>query len=127
MGAVPFIFSYILIFTPPAVNPETGAWILFLWLVFTTCLFDTFNSIFWVNFSALFPDKFRSVKERRTASGLQIPVGLVGVALGAILPPLFLTQGNASSYIVQGGSCYYYRTNSYRFGNPGCKRRSRRS
>jgi len=103
MGAVPFIFSYILIFTPPAVNPETGAWILFLWLVFTTCLFDTFNSIFWVNFSALFPDKFRSVKERRTASGLQIPVGLVGVALGAILPPLFLTQGNASSYIVQGG------------------------
>ncbi len=104
MGAVPFIFSYILIFMPPAVNPESGAWILFLWLVFTTCLFDTFNSIFWVNFSALFPDKFRSVKERRTATGLQIPVGLVGVALGAILPPLFFTIGFPSTYVVQGGA-----------------------
>lgn len=88
---------------PPQVNPETGAWILFLWLIFSTCLFDTFNSLFWVNFSALFPDKFRSVKERRTATGLQIPVGLVGVALGAILPPLFFTQGYPSTYVVQGG------------------------
>jgi len=103
MGAVPFIISYILIFTPPAVNPVTDAWILFLWLVFSTCLFDTFASIFWVNFSALFPDKFRSVEERRTATGLQIPVGLVGVALGAILPPLFVDFGVPSTYILQAG------------------------
>ena len=103
MGAVPFIFSYILIFTPPAVNTESGAWILFLWLVFTTCIFDTFNSIFWVNFSALFPDKFRSIKERRTATGLQIPVGLVGIALGAILPPIFVDFGVPSTYITQAG------------------------
>lgn len=104
IGGVPFILSYILIFTPPALNPVSDAWLLFLWLIFTTCLFDTFASVFWVNFSALFPDKFRSVKERRTATGLQIPVGLVGVALGAILPPIFLTQGIASSYIIQAGA-----------------------
>ena len=104
IGGIPFILSYILIFTPPAVNPESGAWILFLWLIFTTFLFDTFASVFWVNFSSLFPDKFRSVKERRTATGLQIPVGLVGVALGAIVPPLFLTKGIPSTYIVHAGA-----------------------
>ncbi|MFX0049033.1 MAG: MFS transporter, partial [Candidatus Hermodarchaeota archaeon] len=99
IGGVPFILSYVLIFTPPSLNE----WLLFGWLIFTTCLFDTFASIFWVNFSSLFPDKFRSVKERRKATGLQIPVGLVGVALGAILPPLFVDFGVPSTYILQAG------------------------
>jgi GPH family glycoside/pentoside/hexuronide:cation symporter len=99
MGGIPFVLSYILIFVPPSLND----WILFGWLILTTCLFDTFASIFWVNFSSLFPDKFRSVKERRRATALQIPVGLVGVALGAILPPMFLTQGIPPTYIMQAG------------------------
>ena len=98
MGGIPFILSYILIFTPPSLNE----WALFAWLIISMCIFDTFASIFWVNFSALFPDKFRSVKERRTASGLAIPVGLVGVALGAILPPIFVNFGVPSTYILQG-------------------------
>lgn len=103
IGGVPFILSYILIFTPPALNPVSDAWLLFLWLIFTTCLFDTFASVFWVNFSSLFPDKFRSVKERRTATGLQVPIGLVGVALGAIVPPIFITPNIPSTYIIQAG------------------------
>ena len=97
IGGVPFILSYILIFTPPSLNE----WLLFAWLIISMCIFDTFASIFWVNFSSLFPDKFRSVKERRTASGLGIPVGLVGVALGAILPPIFVDFGVPSTYILQ--------------------------
>ena len=103
IGGIPFILSYILIFTPPALNPVSDAWLLLLWLVFTTCLFDTFASVFWVNFSSLFPDKFRSVKERRTATGIQVPIGLVGVALGAIVPPLLLTEGISSTYVIQAG------------------------
>lgn len=103
IGGVPFVLSYILIFTPPALNPVSDAWLLFFWLIFTTCLFDTFASVFWVNFSSLFPDKFRSVKERRTATGFQVPIGLVGVALGAMLPPIFITQGIPSTYVVQAG------------------------
>jgi GPH family glycoside/pentoside/hexuronide:cation symporter len=103
ISGVPYIVSYILIFTPPKVDPVSGAWILFAWLVFTTCLFDTFGSFFIVNFVALFPDKFRSVKERRIASGVSTPVGIVGIALGSILPPLFITFGDLQSYIIQGG------------------------
>lgn len=99
IGGVPFILSYFLIFMPPSLND----WLLFGWLVFTTCLFDTFASIFWVNFSSLFPDKFRSVKERRKATAFQIPVGLIGVALGAILPPIFVEFGFPSTYILQAG------------------------
>lgn len=104
IGGIPFIISYFLIFTPPSFDAASNPWLLFFWLIFTTCLFDTFASVFWVNFSALFPDKFRSVKERRTATGLQIPIGLVGVAMGAIVPPLFLTTGAPSTYMVHAGA-----------------------
>jgi GPH family glycoside/pentoside/hexuronide:cation symporter len=103
IGGVPFIFSYILVFIPPAVNPQSGAWILFGWLVFTTCLYDTFGSIFNVNFYGLFPDKFRGENERRDAAGISTLTGTIGVALGAILPPLFIVFGNRQSYIIQAG------------------------
>jgi GPH family glycoside/pentoside/hexuronide:cation symporter len=98
IGGVPYVASYMLIYAPPTADPANNALILFLWLVFTTCLFDFFASIYWVNFSSLFPDKFRSVEERRTASGLQIPIGILGVALGAIVPPLIIQDRNLQSY-----------------------------
>ncbi len=108
LGGLPWGFTYILIFTPPTYDAVSGAWILFAWLLFTTCLFDTFHSILFVNFQSLFVDKYRSVQERRTASGIYIMIGVVGVALGSILPPLIFettTTGgitNYPSFAVQG-------------------------
>jgi len=63
-GGFLWILSYYLIFSPPAVSTQTisGSLIIFAWLVFATCLFDTFASIFFVNFASLFPDKFRLVE-----------------------------------------------------------------
>ena len=104
IGGIPWVFSYILVFTPPDVEPQgVGAWILFAWLVFTMCLYDTFASIFWVNYSSLFPDKFRTVEERRTANGFAILIGILGTVSGAVVPPLFISFGVLSSYIVQAG------------------------
>ena len=101
IAGVPWVFSYILIFMPPAVDPISGAWILFAWLVFSTCLFDTFNSIWWVNFYSLFPDKFRTSRERRIASGLITPVGIIGITLGGLVPPLLITYDVPSTFLVQ--------------------------
>jgi len=103
IGGVPWVATYILVFTPPDVDPVSGAWIIFGWLVFSTCLFDTFNSIWWVNFYALFPDKFRSPKERRTATGIVTPIGIIGISLGGIVPPLLITYGVPSTFIIQAG------------------------
>ena len=102
-GGIAYILSYILIFTPPDVDPQSGAWIFFLWFIASTCIFDTFNSIFFVNFASLFPDKFRSVNERRKATGIQTPIGIVGVALGALLPPMIIDSGEASTFILNAG------------------------
>jgi len=100
LGGLPWGFTYMLIFTPPTYDAVGGAWILFAWLLFTTCLFDTFHSILFVNFQALFVDKYRSVQERRTASGIYIMIGVIGVALGSILPPLLFqtTEGTVTNY-----------------------------
>ncbi|TFG13628.1 MAG: MFS transporter [Promethearchaeota archaeon] len=102
IGSVGWILAYILIFTPPNVDPESGAWIIFIWLVVTTCTSDTLASVQSTNFLSLFPDKFRG-QERAKASGLMAIIGFIGIALGSIGPPLFIEYGNLQSYITQAG------------------------
>ena len=121
IGGIPWIISYVLIFTPPKVDPQTGAWILFGWLLVTICLFDTFASICLVNYYSLFPDKFRSVEERRTLTGLNIPIGVLGVLLGAIIPPIFITFGNLQSYIIQAGAVFIVCLIALVLAIPGCR------
>ena len=103
IGGIPWIISYLLIFTPPVVDPVDDALILFAWIVIMTCLYDTFASIYGVNFGAIFPDKFRESSERRQASILSTLVGAVGTAFGAIVPSLFIVWDQRSSYLVQAG------------------------
>jgi GPH family glycoside/pentoside/hexuronide:cation symporter len=121
IGGTLWVISYILIFTPPNVDPQSGAWVLFGWLVFTTCLFDTFASIFYVNFQSLFPDKFRSVEERRTATGIQTPIGIVGIVLGAVVPPLFITFGDIQSYIIHAVAIIIIGLILLYLSIPGCR------
>ncbi|MFW9949612.1 MAG: MFS transporter [Candidatus Thorarchaeota archaeon] len=109
IGGIPLALSYIIVFTPPVTDPVSGQLLLFVWLLITACLFDTFHSLYFVNFMALFPEKHQSNRERRIASGIYIPIGVVGVALGALIPPLvFKYPGQAPadqvlfSFIVQG-------------------------
>ncbi|MHA1668997.1 MAG: MFS transporter [Promethearchaeota archaeon] len=107
IGGLPWGFTYMLIFTPPTYDVVGGAWILFAWLLFSTCLFDTFHSILFVNFQSLFVDKYRSVQERRTASGIYIMIGVIGVAIGSIVPPMLFkysttTTTNFPSFAFQG-------------------------
>lgn len=43
------------------------------------------------------------MKERRKATGIQTPIGIFGVALGAILPPLIIDYADSTSFIIQAG------------------------
>ena len=121
IGGIAYILSYILIFTPPDVDPQSGAWIFFLWFIASTAIFDTFNSIFFVNFASLFPDKFRSVEERRKATGIQTPIGIIGVALGALLPPMIIDSGDASSFIINAGVVIIIGIIVLMLSIPGCR------
>ncbi|MFW9950492.1 MAG: MFS transporter, partial [Candidatus Thorarchaeota archaeon] len=103
IGGIPWILSYLLIFTPPVVDPVDDALILFVWIVTMTCLYDTFASIYGTNFYAIFPDKFRESSERRTASILSTLIGALGTAFGAIIPSLFIVWNQRDTYVLQAG------------------------
>ncbi len=121
LGGSCWILSYILIFIPPNVNPQSGAWIIFLWLVSATCIYDLFASIFFVNFAALFPDKFRSVEERRKVNAIATPIGILGIVTGGIVPPLFIEFGNTTSYIIQAGMMIIIALVILALSIPGCR------
>lgn len=117
----PWILSYIIIFTPPNVDPVDGQWILFVWFAFTICLYDTLATLFMVNYDALFPDKFRSAEERRLVTGTRVPIAVFGTVFGAILPPLFITFGNKQSYIIQAGIVFLVCLIALFVCLPGCR------
>lgn len=102
LGGIPMGLCYFLMFTPPNVSPQSNPLVLFFWLLIIAILYDTFHSLFFVNYQSLFPDKFRSAEERRSVTSITVPLGVLGVALGAILPPLFITYENLQSYAIQG-------------------------
>jgi GPH family glycoside/pentoside/hexuronide:cation symporter len=96
---LPYCFLIILVFAPPNVSASAQPWIIFVWLLFTTCLYDTMYSGWMTNYYALFPDKFRSQKERRRIATIGSPIGLISTALATLLPPIFIAYEDKSSYL----------------------------
>jgi Na+/melibiose symporter-like transporter len=82
-----------LVFSAPDVNASTDPWILFWWLLITLILFDTFRTLVEVNLGVLRPDLFRTEEERRQMSKYFMPIDMIAIALGLMIPPLFLSAG----------------------------------
>ena len=99
---IPTSIIFVLIFIPPSSNEIN----IFLWLLFTLCILDTFFSFMIISYQSTYPDKFRSQKERTKVAGFQILYSLFGLTLGTLLPTLIITTGspgtNIDSYIMVG-------------------------
>jgi GPH family glycoside/pentoside/hexuronide:cation symporter len=121
MSGIPYCLCIILIFTPPNVDATTHAIIIFAWLLFTICLFDGFYSVWITNYYALFPDKFRSDKERRKILGIGTPLAFLSLGLGTMLPPLFIVYGNKQSYIIAMIIMASISLLTFFFTLPGCR------
>jgi len=102
LAAFPCSVIYFLIFTPPVDNTV----LTFIWLLLILCILDTFFSFMIINWQAVFPDKFRSQKERTKVGGIQILFSLFGLTFGTLLPTLIITTGppgtNVTSYFSVG-------------------------
>jgi Na+/melibiose symporter-like transporter len=94
---IPMIFLFLLIFYPPL---GSGQLIIFGWLVVTTCIFDTIESIFLINFFGLFPDKFRNESERVTVSAIGTYFTIFGIVVGGLVPPMIIVFGEVDSYVL---------------------------
>ncbi len=93
---IPWCISLLLIYMPPDVDPKSNQLLLFGWLAFSLCLFDTFHTLIYVNIVHLRADKFRTEQERRTLASVFTPIDIIGQVSGLLLPPIFLSMGEGN-------------------------------
>lgn len=105
VGIIPANFVFALMFMPPMVNAATDPMPIFIWIVVTTCLFDSLATLCFINVESLFPDKFRTGKARRKARGWGTPLSMIALPVSAIIPPLMITFEDPASYIPMAWLC----------------------
>ena len=115
---IPWLISFILIFAPPTADSQ---WVLFGWLTLTLCLYDFLESIFTVNFFALYPDKFRDKDERVSVSAFIVYLGFFGIIGAFILPGMIVSFGDRGSYILMAVVCVVISLVCLIFMIPGIK------
>ena len=86
-GAIPFGLAYFLLWIPPFSDFSHVIW-LFIYFVIFICLFDAFYTITILNWSALYPEMFPSLKERSQVNAIRQTFGMIGLILGIALPPM---------------------------------------
>ena len=77
MTALPTALIFAFIFMPPMEMNEIH---IFLWVLIILCLFDTLFSFLTINWQSIYPDKFRSQKERTKIGAIQIIMSLIGIS-----------------------------------------------
>lgn len=101
---IPWCLSFYLIYTPPAVDAATNPWPVFGWLIMSFFIFDTFITILDVNVGTLRADKFRSDAQRKRYSKFFGPVDMIAVAIGTMIPPLFLFGQTRDAYALMAAA-----------------------
>ncbi|WP_320127801.1 MFS transporter [uncultured Sphaerochaeta sp.] len=103
IGLVLCSLSFLAIFAIPTTwNAKEHPLPVFLWMVLSICLFDGLYSLWEVNYQSVYPDKFRTDKERTMTAAISTGIGVLGIASGFIIPPLFFEYGNRASYALCG-------------------------
>jgi len=98
-GIVLCSLVYIGVFAVPGFVKRSSL-LLFLWMVVFVCIYDGCYSLWEVNYQGVFPDKFRTTAEREKTAVISTTIGVFGVALGAVLPPMFYSYGKPASFVV---------------------------
>ena len=99
IGGILWLFSYLAIFLgPTGLDPVVHQWEIFAWYTISLCMYDLFATLFDVNVTSLFPEKFRGLNERRTVQAFGTILGIIGLVMAAIIPPMFITTGVAITY-----------------------------
>jgi GPH family glycoside/pentoside/hexuronide:cation symporter len=104
LGFIPEMLALIMIFSAPSLDPANPLPVM-LWLLFSLFLFDLFATLVDIHTAILRADKFRTEYERRKGAGFWGLFDMIAMALGMILPPVFIFFGtdNPLSYTVMAG------------------------
>jgi GPH family glycoside/pentoside/hexuronide:cation symporter len=100
VGAIPWCFSLVLIYSAP--DARVNPWPAFLWFMMANGISETLLTTSDVSVGALRVDKFRTEGERRKYSFFFTPLDMIALVIGMTIPPLLLgfAAGNASYTIM---------------------------
>ncbi len=96
---IPTVVSLVLLFTPLPIDGQSMPWLIFIWMLIWLLLHE-FGYTAVSLARALFPEKFRSDKERRKNAGIGIVTYNIGLFLGLIIPFIFVWKSDAMSYLI---------------------------
>lgn len=96
IGVLSYTWVYLLVFMVP-LRDQIG---MFVWLLVSIISFEGLFTLWQANYLALFPDKFRSQEERTSAGMWNTIWGVLGVALGVLIPPLFIEYGKPETVVL---------------------------
>lgn len=107
--SAPFALSFALFWAPPL--DSSKPWDLIFYYAALIFLFDTFFTIVILNWTALFPEMYPTLKERSKVSALRQILGIPGLLLGIAAPPLLASKigwrGMGWIFALIGGACMY--------------------
>ena len=90
-GLIPFGLAFFLLWVPLFRGIEQYK-LLFLYFLCLVCLFEGLYAIIGINWASLFPEMYRGLKERVEVNSFRQFFGLLGIALGIGLPPVFYSR-----------------------------------
>jgi GPH family glycoside/pentoside/hexuronide:cation symporter len=85
-GALPLCAAFALVWSPPVSSAHRIAFASYF--LATALVYDTLFNLVMMNWSALFPELFRTVRERGLASASKQMFGIMGLLMGLALPPM---------------------------------------
>jgi GPH family glycoside/pentoside/hexuronide:cation symporter len=86
LGALPLAFAFYLVWTPPFGPDRMAA--LFAYFLGVIFVFDTLFSLVILNWTALFPEIARTLRERAEVAAWREAFSIIGLILGIALPPV---------------------------------------
>ncbi len=93
-GVIPMCVLLVLLWTPP-IDSENST---FIYFVIIVLLYDTFNTMFYVNHMSLFPEMYQDLNDRARANVILQAFTISGLIVAFIVPSFFIPQYENSKY-----------------------------
>lgn len=87
-GSIPFVIFFTLVWTPPVKWMGGNTTYMLIYFIAIIFLFDLLYTLVIINWTALFPEMYKTQEERTKVSVYRQIFGIVGNILGVALPPI---------------------------------------
>lgn len=90
-GSIPLAITFILVWTPPA-GWHGNTTLMFIYFLAAIFLYDTLYTLVVLNWTALFPEMYKTQEERTRVSAYRQVLGLIGTLIGTAIPPILYSK-----------------------------------